>query len=130
MPNPVPPQFVSQIDIVPYLGGSSWGPPRATGVLCQILSAYGAGIRATSFPQVVTAEYTHVVLFQPTVDVRDNWNPFTFIESTPLGDWLAYPSGGAPNLAVSFVEHRLLGLANHHLRVYCVRRASAGVPAV
>lgn len=127
MGQPLVPQFSEFMDI--WTGKTDGSGPlaiRKQQQACQIFSAFGAGARVTPLGGLFQFFYTHVILFPPETDVRDDWPGDASQVPPPVTDWLAFPAGQAVVLRVIFAERRGVGTLNEYLRVYCQRLAVLG----
>jgi hypothetical protein len=103
-----------------YRSGSS--PPAApdvAGVSAVLSSSYRRRKRAGDALSI-TSRFTHVLLVDVGVDVRDGWTDFT---AAANGDTVYIPDKDGNSYRVIFVERARRGLATDHKRVYLHRDA-------
>lgn len=98
------------------------GSLQTSGIDAVIYGALGRGQFAVS---ITAGAFSHVVLLPVGVTIFDALEYGLGTIALPTPSFLAWPSGGAPNLFVQAAEHRACGAPGDHLRLYCLRYQSA-----
>jgi hypothetical protein len=99
-------------------GGGLPASPDVAGVSCRLSGNYARGVD-TGEGDPDTLKFTHVLLVDVSVDVRDSYS-LGAISSGADAVWV--PDKNGVRYDVIFVERRLRGTALDHKRVYLVRR--------
>lgn len=112
---PLPPNVTCDI----YRGNNS--PPAApdvAGVAGHLLADYAGGLEHGE-GEPAPWRYTHLLLVERTVDVRDN---YAASDAGPaVADLVYIPDRTGTPFRVAFVERRLRGTPQDHKRVYLQR---------
>src|SRR4051812_10613953 len=87
--------------------------PSVAGVLCHLVADFAHGLE-TGESVTPANRFTHVILVDATVDVRDDYNVGS-IGGSP--DSLYIPDKNGTAFKVTFVERRLKGAGSDHKKV-------------
>lgn len=100
---------------------SGVGPPAApsvAGVACHLDANFARGLEVGESTAVAN-RFTHVILVDATVDVRDDYN----LGAVGVNlDSVYIPDKNGTAFKVIFVERKLKGTAQDHKKVYLLRQ--------
>ncbi len=99
--------------------GPPGDPPDVAGVPCLLKPDFVAGQEHGERPGSAPLTWTHVMLVNPTVDVRDG---YLGGEGTSAGDSVFIPNQSGTQFLVRFVERVNRNEASDHKRVYLDRQ--------